>query len=246
MLNKSNFNRFMLRNCFLLGTICAGLLYSGNARAEDVFDTVATRDAMKTWQTLSNHGKYTLSKTSTGIIGEQALNVYGTTYYFVPNEETRDMTKTVRQIVAGNLGYMTGSTIKAGSNSYIFNTSSSLSESNITITESTSSDYSYRIIQSDGTIKYYKVTGNRTSDASNSNVTSNIIGGYYENATDSFNYVLRVRDNIDKIQADFLNNTNVNSALIIDSEKSVQTVIGDFIGSKPWTNGYGGAITNYR
>ena len=207
-----------------------------------------TRDAMKAYNTDEYHGKYELSTVSTGEIGEKSININDTTYYFMPNEKTGSLTKTLNELIASGVGVTTTGAsesdyvFKVGDTYYKFDTSS-ISASKISIVEGTSSDYTYSKVLPNGTIKYYKVSGTTGSSAQNTNVTSDITGKFYSGKSSTASdtggaLTIKNETTINKIEADFKGNSSKNGGAIYNVDGTITNIIGDF--SDNTATGYGG------
>ena len=236
--------------------------YIKSSEIYDYIDYVApkaitpTRDAMKAWQDLSNHGKYDLTTTSTGATNEKSVKIGSTTYYFIADEANDDMTQTFNQLLTNGTAVTTSGASESDytfkvtngetSTYYKFDTSG-INSSKIQISDGTGSDYTFYKISADGSAQYYKVTSTASSAARNTNVTSNILGKYYQNLSSSdssYGGALTVQSGktIDKIEADFNKNKTTYYGGAIKNSGKVKVINGDF--SSNTANSAGGAIYN--
>ena len=233
--------------------------YIKSSEIYDYIDYVApkaitpTRDAMIAYQNDANHGKYVTTSAPTGADKEQLILLSSSRFYFVPNEVSHDMEKTLNQLLTSTDKKFSYSgdyvfTRPNMSGSWTFDTSA-LSASNIITTEATLDDYTYTKADENGFLTAYKVSGLRNTDERNTNLTTNIIGGYYEgqkSTKEKEGGALTITNNtINKIEADFVGNQHTNGqsgGAIYNGEGGiVKMLIGDFAGNSAR---YGGAITN--
>ena len=242
MLNKSNFNRFILRNCFLLGTVCAGLLNSNICLAADIdysYSNTSTPFGLMDAYSRGKYNKYTLSTTSTGAENERSIVLDGITYYFIPNELNEDMIK--------GLDYWlmtTPSKTNSDASVYNFDTGSSryrikaIMGLGVKITETTTMDYTYRVVQEDGSYKYYKVTSNGYYSPSSRNsaatsISTEIFGGKKYTGSGG---AAAVKEGITvpNITTSFVGNeaTQNGGALYNPSSSSIDYILSQFISNK--------------
>ena len=73
--------KFILRNCFLLGTICAGLLYSGSARAGSVLRHMAPFSVNYTYTGSSSNTATSYTVTSIEMLEQNYFGLYNTDDY---------------------------------------------------------------------------------------------------------------------------------------------------------------------
>ena len=156
--------KFILRNCLLLSTVCAGLLNSNTSLAAD-YDYVNTSTPYgKVGAYLrKEHNQYNLTISPTGVPNEKSITINDVKYYFVPNEEKDDRNKAIDYLLIRGLteiGSSSDYTFKAGDSYYNFYNSGDKNTLGVIILDGTPMEYDYSVAQPNGTVKYYRIVGN--------------------------------------------------------------------------------------